>query len=188
MRFFLFAQKYEIPKVHFSCALSFPLRHHYPNFSSCPILTDMHTPSDFQQKVFNTLAILGLSQVQILRDNNGVFTLETSSAWQRFLYVILRLNTLSKLVFLILLSCGFFQAGFEFFEKMAILLWFLIFILLAISERLFYRKYPFFELLTAWWKVEESVFIRLGSPQRFLKEVRWIGLWRVWFQGWVIKN
>lgn len=140
-------------------------------------------PSEFQQNVFNTLAILGLSQTIIIRDR-GTFTLQPSTFLQRIPYIILRINTFLKLTFLVLLSCGFFQSEFEFFEKMAIVLWFLILILLTTSERIWCRTYPFFEIITAWWNVQERVFNRLGKPDTFVKDVRQIAFSRVWFQGW----
>ncbi|CAL8122949.1 unnamed protein product [Orchesella dallaii] len=143
----------------------------------------MSHPSHYQMRVLNTLAIIGLSQVQITRTPNGFFKIRTSEPWKRILYVILRINTGLKFLFLVLVSSGAFQSEFEFFEKMAILLWFLILLLLTISERLFYRKYPFFEILTAWWKTQDAVFNGLGKPDQFTKDIRKIGHSRVWFQG-----
>lgn len=139
-------------------------------------------PSEFQRKVFNTLAVLGLSQTIITRDR-GTFALKSSTILQRLPYIILRLNTLAKFTFLVLLSCGFFQSEFEFFEKMAIVLWFLILILLTTSERIWCRTYPFFEILTTWWIVQERVYDRLGKPDSFVRDVRRIATSRVWFQG-----
>lgn len=139
-------------------------------------------PSEFQRKVFNTLAVLGLSQTIITRDR-GTFTLKSSTFLQRIPYIILRINTFLKFTFLVLLSCGFFQSEFEFFEKMAIVLWYLILILLTTSERIWCRTYPFFEIITSWWNVQERVFDRLGKPDAFVRDVRGIASSRIWFQG-----
>lgn len=142
----------------------------------------MQSPSDFQRSVLNTLAVLGLSQVQIQK-NGIIFSLNISSLAKRLMYFVLRINTALKFTFLILLSCGLFQAEFEFFEKMAILLWFLILLLMATSERLWYKRHPFFEILVAWWRIEEQIYQNLGRPPGFLKDVRGIAISRVWFQG-----
>lgn len=106
----------------------------------------MESPTEFQRRVFNNLAVLGLSQVHIRRDKQKKFSLETNSVYKRFLYFLLWGNTFAKFLFLVVLSSGSLQEEFEFFEKMAIVLWFLIMMLMVISESFWYKKYPFFEV------------------------------------------
>lgn len=106
----------------------------------------MDSPSEFQRNVLNILAVLGLSQVHISRDESGKFSLKANSVCKRFLYFLLWGNTFAKFLFLVVLSSGNLQEEFEFFEKMTIVLWFLIMILMATSERFWYRRYPFYEV------------------------------------------
>lgn len=71
----------------------------------------------------------------------------------------MKINYLVKMGYLVLLIGGVFpDPGFEFLDYLTVGFWFLVFGLILISESIWFRRYPFFEIISAGWKVTLSIF------------------------------
>lgn len=111
------------------------------------------------------------------------FKFEYANNWKLLFYIVCHINFLVKVSFVCLLSFGAFEPVTEFFDWIAILLWFLIIFMILTSERLFYRKYPFFEILCAGWSYQESLYQNLvDSGDIFRKKLEKLAYSRVLLQ------
>ncbi|XP_035705858.1 uncharacterized protein LOC118435003 [Folsomia candida] len=120
--------------------------------------------SSIQRKIINTFSYcpISLTTVEHL-DKGGHFRLVSASWWRIMFYIAFNLNTLVKLIYLVLLVLGCF-GPVNFLDKISALLWILI-CLELLQELIFWvNKYPIFEVLSNLWKVENKIFMRLGRP------------------------
>ncbi len=140
--------------------------------------------STVQLKVYNVLSCIGCTRVCISNDDlSTLFELKYTYNWKLLIYIICHINFLIKVSFVILLSFGAFGPITEFFDWIAILLWFLIIFMILTSESLFYRKYPFFEILCAGWSYQESLYQNLiDEGEDFKRKLHNLAYSRVFLQ------
>ncbi|CAL8074777.1 unnamed protein product [Orchesella dallaii] len=140
-----------------------------------------------QQNVYKFLSSVGCTRVCISKDGvSKDFELKYANGWKSLIYLLCHINFLIKVTFVILLSYGAFEPVTEFFDWIAILLWFLIISMILTSERLFYRKHPFFEILCAGWSYQESLYQCLvDTGEEFQQQLRALTMSRVKLQSFI---
>lgn len=138
--------------------------------------------SNFQEKVFHVLSCIGCTRISVTKDKTGAYSLSYTWDLRAIIYFICHLNFLLKFSFVLLLSFGAFEPVTEFFDWIAILLWFLIIFMILTSERLFYKIHPFFEILCAGWKLQNEFYTRLNNDQDFKNELKQLAKSRVILQ------
>lgn len=140
--------------------------------------------SSVQQKVYKLLSSIGCTRVCITQEpETCTFKLSNARNWKLVVYIFCHVNFIIKVSFVVALSNGTFTPITEFFDWIAILLWFLIIFMILTSERLFYKKYPFFEILCAGWSYQESLSQSLiDTGTDFKRKLHKLGCSRIFLQ------
>jgi hypothetical protein len=85
----------------------------------------------------------------------------------------MKVNYVVKMTYLVFLLFGAFpDINFEFLDYLTVGFWFLVFGLIVIAESLWFRRYPFFEIITAGWKLQNEVHNRLKESDLFQEKMK----------------
>ncbi|CAL8091343.1 unnamed protein product [Orchesella dallaii] len=126
--------------------------------------------TEYQRRMWSCLSYMALCRFYIIRDpGTGNFVIKKAGKVRLFLYYALWINTLTKIVYLILAYRMLVPVEVHFLDQMGIWDWFLCFSQIVQEVNLWYRQYPLFEVLCANWKMQEDVFQKLGSPDHIEK-------------------
>jgi ribosomal protein S27AE len=66
---------------------------------------------------------------------------------------------------------AFPSAQLEFLDKLTVGFWFLVTALLFIGEGFWYRTYPFFEIITSGWKLQNEICRKCNNPSLLAKHL-----------------
>lgn len=139
--------------------------------------------TEFQEKIYHILSCIGCTRIRVAKDQKtGNYTKSYVWGFRAIIYFLCHLNFLVKVCFVMLLSLGFFEPVTEFFDWIAILLWFFIIFMILTSEWLFFKIYPFFEILSAGWKIYNDLYVKLNNDQDFKDGLRQSAKSRVFLQ------
>lgn len=125
----------------------------------------MGTITDFQRRMWIVLSYLTLCKYYIVRDNAGNFIIKNTGTIRRLFYYTLWINGVIKISYLTMAYRHYLPVEVTFLDQMGMWDWFLTFSQLIQETNMWCRKYPMFEILCANWKIQETVFHRLGSPK-----------------------
>lgn len=130
----------------------------------------MHVNTIFQASL-NILGWAGVSNTLVSYDNKTNRYSRRSTPWFcKLAGVIIRVNYISKVIYLTLLLFGFFpDTGFEFLDYLTIGFWYLVTMLILIGESFWFRTCPFFEIVCAGWDIQNEVFRKISQPQEYRK-------------------
>jgi len=127
---------------------------------------------DFQRKVFQILSCLSLTRHYIIFDSKCQkkdnlflkYTVQLAGPLSRAAYYLCILNCTLKMTYLFLLSTHLVDAHVGFLDQISIGNYFICATMWGMEVLIWYRKYPLFEILGANWKLQQTIFRKLGSP------------------------
>lgn len=124
--------------------------------------------SEFTESFYNFLASTGINRTHIARGNDGEFQLTYISNWRLLLFLLLRVNVYSKIIYLLLLFNNYVHASEEldFFTRFGIIIWLVTTSVTIYSDYYYMSKYPCFEALCSFWNVQSEIFHLLSSERR----------------------
>jgi len=116
------------------------------------------------QRFINLLAFVGIGGTTLYFDAaNNTYKLTSVNTWNRVLFCAIRVNYVLKLIYLFFLILrGFPDLHLEFLDRMTIGLFLLLTMLIIIGEMFWARKYPFFEIISSGWKVQNAIIQKLS--------------------------
>lgn len=139
--------------------------------------------SSYPIRIYNLLTYMSVSRTHLERLPSGQIIISSTSGLPFLIYAIFHINSWCKGAFLLTLFSGVWNIEMEFFDKIAGLLWFLIFIEICIADALLMRQYPYFMILCAGFKLQNEIYYKLGPRAKEYKDRQDASAWKkVWFQ------
>jgi len=119
------------------------------------------------QRFINLLAFVGISGTTIDFDAaNNRYNLSSVNIFTRVLFCAIRFNYAVKLIYLFFLILrGFPNLHLEFLDRMTIGLFLLLTMQIIMGEMFWARKYPFFEIISSGWRVQNEIVQKLSSAE-----------------------
>lgn len=124
--------------------------------------------SDYTESFYNFFASTGINRNWLQRDKDGEFETTYISSWRLLLFILLRINVYSKILYLLLLFQGYVHSDTEldFFTKIGIIIWLVTTTVALYSDYYYMSKYPCFEALSSFWNIQSEIFQMLSLERR----------------------
>jgi len=139
------------------------------------------------QFLLNGLAFLGFTNTLIAFDElHNQYSLRWITGVSVISHIFMRANYAAKIIYLFFLIFGAFPSVvMEFLDNLTVGFWFLITALIFISESIWFRKYPFYEILCAGWKIQNEICWKLKRRKAIKRKLQFSILKKAAFQAYV---
>jgi len=141
---------------------------------------DPNFVSHFPLKLYNSLNWLGASKTHLVLLANENYKIKPTSGLPFCIFVFFQCIFWIKTTHLagLLLSLTGIEVS-EFYDKIAVLTWFLILSGCGVSYWGLVETYPFFEILKEGWRIQNRIFKRFqqADPNDFQGKVTKAGKW-----------
>ncbi|CAL8096580.1 unnamed protein product [Orchesella dallaii] len=124
--------------------------------------------SSYTESFYNFFASTGINHNSLSRDKNGEFQISYIRGWRLIIFILLRLNVYSKIIYLLLLFNGYIPVDEEldFFTRFGIVIWLATTSVAVYSDYYYLRKYPCFVTLCTFWNIQSEIFQLLSIEKR----------------------
>lgn len=124
--------------------------------------------SYYTESFYNFFASTGINRNWLYRAKDGEFQTSYIGNWRLLIYILLRINVYSKIIYLVLLFKRYIHSDVEldFFTNFGIMIWLVTTSVALYSDFYYASKYPCFEVLCSFWNVQSEIFQMLSLDKR----------------------
>ncbi|CAL8142555.1 unnamed protein product [Orchesella dallaii] len=140
----------------------------------------------YEREVANNLGYFAISKTRFIKTNSQEYLITSTSPLALLIYWAFYCNTFIKAIFLAFLVADYF-GPVVFLDKIAALDYILCVGIVLCGLSVWYLRYPLHEILSAVWKIENSIMKNLGCVKELKSKVErhhratvWIHLGIVW--------